>query len=110
MLDNIDIQYVEYECRVHIILYPGFFPCNKKSYRMIRNLLKHLPPDIAKDKAAQIALHIDDLQKEAQGIDEEWIRQGMIKKIDQQWKYYHELIMPFLNYDGGSWYGTKKNI
>jgi len=110
VLDDIDIRYVEYECRVHIILYPGFFPCNKKSYRMIRNLLKHLPPDIAKDKAAQIALHIDDLQKEAHGIDDERIKQSMLKKINQQWQYYNELIMRFLYYDGGSCYATTKNL
>lgn len=108
MLDNIDIQYVEYECRVHIILYPGFFPCNKKCYRMIRNLLKHLPPYLAKDKAALVALHIDDLQKDAQnhcGV----LKDIMMEKVDRQWKYYNEFLLPFLNYNGGC-YATTKNL
>lgn len=110
MLDNIDIQYEEFECRVHIVLYPGFFPCNKKSYRMIRNFLKHLPPDVAKDKAAQIALHIEDLRKEAYQSADSRIR-GIkaLKNVDQQWKYYTEFLLPFLNYDGGC-YATTKNL
>lgn len=110
MLDNIDIHYEEYECRVHIVLYPGFFPCNNKSYRMIRNLLKHLPPDAAEDKAAQVALHIEDLRKEAYQCTDSWVRDKALKKVDQQWHYYIDMLLPFLRKERGSLYGTTKNL
>ena len=96
MLDNIDIQYKNYGRYVHITFYPGFFPAPKKSYKIIKELLSHLDPDQAAQKAALIALHIEDLESEAMLPENAGKQSQTLKQIERQRRYFAETLQRYL--------------
>ena len=96
MLDNIDIEYKDYGHYVHMIFYPGFFPATKKSYKIIKELLAHLDPDQAAQKAALIALHIEDLESEAMLPENAGKQAQILKQIERQRRYFTETLQRYL--------------
>ena len=99
MLDNIDIQYKDYVHYVHMVFYPGFFPATKKSYKAIKELLSHLDPDQAAQKAALIALHIEDLEREAmlpENAENAGKQAQILKQIERQRRYFAEMLQRYL--------------
>lgn len=96
MLDNIDIQYKDYGHYVHMIFYPGFFPATKKAYKTIKELLSHLDPDQAAQKAALIALHIEDLEREAMLPENAGKQVQLLKQIERQRRYFEEMLVGYL--------------
>lgn len=95
MLSQIEIKYSEYTHKVHLILYPGYFPARLKDFRTIGRMLAHLDEQKAREIAADIALHIKDYEQD---------KYSNPKIVSRQWKYWMRYMMPYLR---GPWEDLK---